>query len=323
MVRYAGSRGLPAAATAWRDAVFGLPLSFYLFDLPFYTVLRSYLLTLIVLSIVIYWIAARGWQLRYRLPELRNMQEIDPALFRLEGGLESRFLRGAAVVFLLALAFRFFLGATRWSGTTTASWWEWIMSIRSSPAPAVADDRRMSSRRPPGVGGAMDAGRHPGAGARDPVRGPALGAALYVKPNEISLERPYHSAPHSSDSQRLRTGEARQRNGVQRQARARIDVAQHKNTLENVRLWDWRAFHDTITQIQALRPYYGFPTAMSTATRSTANTARCWYRRASSISANCPTRRAAGSIPHFIYTHGYGLVLAEVSQITPTACPFS
>ena len=25
-----------------------------------------------------------------------------------------------------------------------------------------------------------------------------------------------------------------------------------------MRLWDWRAFHDTVTQIQALRPYYVF-----------------------------------------------------------------
>src|SRR5579872_5934079 len=32
-VRFIGSHGLPAEATAWRDPVFGSPLSFYLFDL--------------------------------------------------------------------------------------------------------------------------------------------------------------------------------------------------------------------------------------------------------------------------------------------------
>ena len=36
------------------------------------------------------------------------------------------------------------------------------------------------------------------------------------------------------------------------------DVAAHKPLFDNVRLWDWRAFHDTVTQIQALRPYYVF-----------------------------------------------------------------
>ncbi len=38
----------------------------------------------------------------------------------------------------------------------------------------------------------------------------------------------------------------------------RIDVSKHKPLLDNVRLWDWRAFHDTITQSQALRTYYVF-----------------------------------------------------------------
>jgi hypothetical protein len=36
VVRFAGSRGLPRRRPPWHDAVFHQPLSFYLFDLPFY-----------------------------------------------------------------------------------------------------------------------------------------------------------------------------------------------------------------------------------------------------------------------------------------------
>src|SRR5438067_11047094 len=79
VVRFAGSRGLPEAATRWHDAVFGKPLSFYLFDLPFYQMQRRYVLALVIVAIILYVIAARGWQLRYRLPQLRNAQEFDPA----------------------------------------------------------------------------------------------------------------------------------------------------------------------------------------------------------------------------------------------------
>ena len=110
VVRFAGSRGLPAATTVWRDSVFDKPLSFYLFDLPFYGMLRGWVLALAIFSILLYWIAARAWQLRYKFPELKDARELDPTFFRLEGGLESRFLRGAAVVLLAALAVRFFLG---------------------------------------------------------------------------------------------------------------------------------------------------------------------------------------------------------------------
>ncbi len=104
VVRFAGSRGLPAATSAWHDAVFNQPLSFYLFDLPFYSLLRGYVLALSIACIVVYWAAARGWQLRHSLPFLRDSRELDPNLFKLEGGLESRFLRGAMVVLLLAFA---------------------------------------------------------------------------------------------------------------------------------------------------------------------------------------------------------------------------
>ena len=72
VVRFAGSRGLPAAATAWHDAVFNQPLSFYLFDLPFYSLLRGYLLAVVILCILVYWVAARGWQLRYRFPDMQK-----------------------------------------------------------------------------------------------------------------------------------------------------------------------------------------------------------------------------------------------------------
>src|SRR5579872_719653 len=110
VVRFAGSRGLPPAATAWHDAVFQKPLSFYLFDLPFYDLLRGYVLGLVIVAILLYWIAARAWQLRYQFPDMRESREIDPNFFRLKGGLESAFVRGAAAVLLLALAVKFFLG---------------------------------------------------------------------------------------------------------------------------------------------------------------------------------------------------------------------
>src|ERR1022692_1309431 len=37
VMRFFGSRGLTVPTDAWRDPVFSRPLSFYLFDLPFYS----------------------------------------------------------------------------------------------------------------------------------------------------------------------------------------------------------------------------------------------------------------------------------------------
>ena len=110
IVRYFGSRAIVDAPGAFHDPVFHLPLRFYLFDLPFYSALRDYLLTLAVVCALLFWVAARVWQLRFRFRELRDVREIDLSLLRLPGGLESRFLRGVLAIVLLAFACRYFLG---------------------------------------------------------------------------------------------------------------------------------------------------------------------------------------------------------------------
>src|SRR5581483_1925341 len=100
IMRYIGSRSLPAASNAWHDPVFNHPLHFYLFDLPFYESLREYVLAVTIASIVVYWVTARGWQLKYQFPDFAHQQQLDLRFLRLTGGLESKYLKGAIVVFL-------------------------------------------------------------------------------------------------------------------------------------------------------------------------------------------------------------------------------
>src|SRR5437763_1831031 len=91
---------------------------------------------------------------------------------------------------------------------------------------------------------------------------------------------------------------------------APINVAEHKGLLDNVRLWDWRAFHDTITQIQVLRTYYVFSD-----TDVDRYTIDGRYRQVLLTPRELdirqlPDARTRWINPHFIYTHGYGMVLA-------------
>jgi len=331
VVRFAGSRGLPAAATAWRDAVFQKPLSFYLFDLPFYLLLRSYVLALAIFCILIFWVAARAWQLRYRIGELRDSRragpsgfpEIEPNFFRLEGGLESRFLRGAAVVLLLAFAVRFFLARYEMVYNEHGSFLvgvdyvdqnfalplQWLLILACVAAAVLVWLGRWLWAASMALALVVA------------FLVPALVGTLYVKPNEISLERPYiNTHIHATRSaygieQHVREEE------FQVQPESPIDVAQNRPTLDNVRLWDWRAFHDTVTQIQALRPYYVFHD--SDVDRYTIDGQ---YRQVLLAPreldiAQLPAARASWINPAFIYTHGYGLVLAPVSQMTGDGLP--
>ena len=324
VVRYAGSRGLGATAASWQDPVFSQPLSFYLFDLPFYSIVRGYLLALIIVTILVYWVTARVWQLRYRLSELREMREVDPTILRLEGGLESRFLRGAAVVFLLALAFQFFLARYEMMYNEHGSFmvgidyvdqhWglpmQWLVIAACLAAAVLVSFGRWI----PALFLALAL----------PIQFavPRLVGALYVRPNEISIERPYiqthikatRSAFGLSD--RLRETEFAARQD------APIDVAQHKNVLDNVRLWDLRAYHDTITQIQALRPYYVFPDSDVDRYIIDGQYRQVLLSPRELDLRQLPDARTRWINPHFIYTHGYGVVMSEVARITPDGLPF-
>src|SRR5690606_35548759 len=75
---------------------------------------------------------------------------------------------------------------------------------------------------------------------------PQLVNVLYVRPNEIAIQRPYiQTHIHATRAafgleQRMREVEFRGSQNVP------INVAEHRAVIDHVRLWDWRAFHETI-----------------------------------------------------------------------------
>ena len=107
---------------------------------------------------------------------------------------------------------------------------------------------------------------------------PPLAASLYVRPNELTLEKPYivrhieaTRAPTASTSARSVIDFPAQKEG-------RIDFEANRSLLENVRLWDWRAFTTRSARASRCVPT-PTPIPTSTATRSTASCARpCWPR---------------------------------------------
>jgi uncharacterized membrane protein (UPF0182 family) len=331
VVRFAGSRGLPAAANAWRDAVFQKPLSFYLFDLPFYDLLRGYLLAVVILCILVYWIAARGWQIaldraawveRMRNPD-RPASELTPGLFRLEGGLESKFLRIAAAVFLLAMALRFFLSRYQMVYNEHGSFLvgidyvdlniglplQWMLIAACLAAAVLVLLGRWIWAAWMAVSLVVA------------FLVPHAVAAFYVTPNEISLQRPFIDTHiHST---RAAYGLERNTKEIDYpvEPEAYIDVARNRPLLDNVRLWDTQAFKDTITQRQALRTYYTFHDADVDRYTIAGQYRQVLISPRELDIRQLPEASANWNNPAFIYTHGYGVVMSEVSKMTPDGLP--
>ena len=83
---------------------------------------------------------------------------------------------------------------------------------------------------------------------------------VYVKPNETHAAEAVHQRHHINATRAAYGLDTRLKEvPVSGAAGSATSIrSSNKPLLDNVRLWDWRAFHDTVTQLQALRQYYVF-----------------------------------------------------------------
>lgn len=323
-VLYFGGSQLPPDTGSWKDPVFQHPLSFYLFQLPFYKLLLRVLLALSLLTGIIFVATQIFWSARLRGPVITASGSIEFQDLNWKPGVHATFLRLAVTIFLLALALDRFLD--RYALLTNDH--QFMVGID------FVDDRVRLPLLMLGVAGSL------GAAAFVWMRRwsvvlvclgvpfvlsavlPALVQAVYVRPNEISIQRPY--IERHIQATRAAYGLDHRSSVVEYKAKLenRVDPVRNKALFDNIRLWDWRAFHDTVTQIQALRPYYVFNDTdvdryrIDGALRQVMLTPRELDVRQLSADA-----RSRWMNPHFIYTHGYGMVLAEANRITLDGLP--
>ena len=142
---------------------------------------------------------------------------------------------------------------------------------------------------------------------------------LDVRPNELALERPYIQHHIEATRSAYALNQRVKETGLEAQPEIPIDYAKHKPLLDNVRLWDWRAFHDQFADT-AIRPYVYIDSDVDRYTID-------GQIRQVLISPRELDIRQLGDArnrwinPHFIYTHGYGIVMAESNRITGDGLP--
>jgi uncharacterized protein len=90
---------------------------------------------------------------------------------------------------------------------------------------------------------------------------PAAVERLYVGPNQITLEQPYllRSIAGTREAYNLDGASMEEREfAVSAAPLTREDLDKSGATLQDARIWDWRALEPQLQQIQGLRPYYTF-----------------------------------------------------------------
>ncbi len=315
--------GRGAATTTTLDPVFGRPIAFYLFSLPALDILSGWLTTVAVIAcgIAIFFVVVGG-----------GMRVLDHG--RLQAARGANPLRGlsyAGAALLFSIAIRVFLGrfdrlvsdATIFTGVTYTD--DHIM-LTGLLIVSVAL----------ALGGIMAlANALIGPRVRWLVASVVPAAVCYVlvslvawyvnsfivKPNELVRERPYIS--HNIEMTRQAYGLDRitLRPFPAESGLAAIDADANRATLENLRLWDWRALQDTLRQIQEIRTYYDFPD-IDIDRYNLGGTVRQVMLGTRELSIEKLPQSSRNWINEkLIYTHGYGVTMNPSNGFTPEGLP--
>ena len=142
-----------------------------------------------------------------------------------------------------------------------------------------------------------------------------------VKPNQLDREEPYIA--HNIEATRRAYGLDRfsQSEFPAETTPDAVDAANNQATLQNVRLWDWRALQDTLRQIQEIRTYYDFPD-IDIDRYDLNGTMRQVMLAARELNVDRLPESSRNWINEkLIYTHGYGVTMNPVNGFTPEGLP--
>ena len=311
----------PSSMGAVVDPIFGKPLNFFLFTLPAWQLILSWLLTLAVITCVlaVLFILIAGGA-------------------RVLAGRLSRHVtlpwRGLSIAFaflLLILAMQVYIGRfellledhTIFGGVTYTDAHVTLTGMLVICAALVlgAAIAAVNAVRVP-RGRWLVSAIVPAAVCYVAVQ--AVGwyvSSFIVKPNQLVREKPYIVFNTDWTRQAYGLDRVTQREFPADTTVEAADASNNQPTLQNIRLWDWRALQDTLRQIQEIRTYYDFPD-IDIDRYDIEGTTREVMLAARELNVDkLPESSRNWVNDKLIYTHGYGITMNPVNGFTPEGLP--
>ena len=300
------------------DPILGRDTSFYVFQLPFLDRLRGFLLGLVALSALVSGAV-------YAVAGAANL-DLNRGL-RLSRGAK-RHLAVLGSAFMLVLAFGAYLDVPRLL-TTSAGIVHGvanvdlairiptlrILMIAALISAALAAYQAVAASWWPATAAAL-------LYAIVMLAGSGAAAAMQrfvIAPNEQVRETPYieHNIRATRKAFALDQVEERELSGDSMLTRADIDA--NDATLGNVRLWDHQPLLETFAQIQEIRTYYDFVSVHNDRYIIDGRYRQIMLSARELNSSSLPNRNWINE--RLTFTHGYGVTLGPVNQVTPEGLP--
>src|SRR6266702_3574777 len=302
------------------DPVFGRDLAYYVFTLPIVTGVLEILTVLVTLSLLA---CGALYVLRGDVVFYRRTVTIEPsARLHLALLIAAMFVLTALRIFFVRLPGALYSTTGPLFGASFADLHGRLIGLRIAGVAAMLGAvlvlAGLRSKRP-GRTALLAVASYFGVSLLGVVVYPAIVQKVVVAPNELSKETP-QLRRHIDATRRawgLDSVLVRDLSGEARLTER--DIQANRPTIDNVRLWDRDPLLQTFGQLQEIRTYYDFVSV---------DDDRYWIDGQYRQVLLSPRELNSGSLPtrtfineRLTFTHGMGLTLGPVNQVTPEGLP--
>ncbi|MCC6543515.1 MAG: UPF0182 family protein [Nitrospirae bacterium] len=148
---------------------------------------------------------------------------------------------------------------------------------------------------------------------------PALLQKFVIAPNELIKETPFIKHNIEATQKAFALDKIEERNLTGETVLSMADINSNRSTIKNVRLWDREPLLDTFGQLQEIRTYYDFISIDNDRYRFDGDYRQVLLSPRELNPVSLPQRTFINE--HLTFTHGFGLTLSPVNEVTPEGLP--
>lgn len=151
---------------------------------------------------------------------------------------------------------------------------------------------------------------------------PGYVQSFIVKPNELDRETPYIGHNIAATRRAFNLDRIEARDFPADTTNDDYALTQNRPTLDNLRIWDYRALQDTLRQVQEIRTYYDFHDVDIDRYQIEGQTRQVMLAARELDITKLPASSRGNWInERLIYTHGYGVTMNTANGFTPEGRP--
>ena len=140
-----------------------------------------------------------------------------------------------------------------------------------------------------------------------------------VLPNELVKETPFIEHNIAATRQAFALDKIEERDLTGEATLTMEDINNNRSTIKNIRLWDREPLLDTFGQLQEIRTYYDFISVDNDRYQLNGDYRQVLLSPRELNTASLPQRNFINE--RLTFTHGFGLTLSPVNEVTPEGLP--